>query len=146
MKLIDVNILLYAIDETSFHHEQVIEHWQLLLNGDESVGIPWIVLTGFLRLSTSARIFENALDPMDAFDLVDEWIGRSNVFIPMEKPEHSAVLRDLVASSGTAGNLVTDAHIAAFGITYDATVFSCDRDFKRFNGLRSENPLDRKSG
>lgn len=83
---------------------------------------------------------------MDAFDLADEWLGRSNVFIPLEKPEHSAVLRDLVASTGTAGNLVTDAHIAVFGITYDAAVFSCDRDFRRFDGLWSENPLDKKNG
>ncbi len=141
MRLVDVNVLLYAIDETSAHHGLVRKRWQALLDDDESIGIPWIVISGFLRLSTNPRIFPDALAPEAAFDFVEEWLGRPNVFIPLEKPDHAQVLRRLVTESGTAGNLVTDAHLAAFGITYDATVLSCDRDFMRFAALRTENPL-----
>jgi predicted nucleic acid-binding protein len=44
-------------------------------------------------------------------------------------------------SLGTAGNLVTDAQIAAVAIEHDAVVHTADADFIRFKGLRWLNPI-----
>lgn len=47
----------------------------------------------------------------------------------------------LLSHLGTAGNLTTDAHLAALAIEYQAEVVSTDADFARFPGLRWFNPL-----
>lgn len=64
------------------------------------------------------------------------------VSVPTEKADHWKILAGLLGDAGTAGNLTTDAHIAALAITRDATLVSCDRDFARFAGLRYRNPLN----
>ncbi|MEA3290902.1 MAG: hypothetical protein U9Q71_01100 [Pseudomonadota bacterium] len=44
-------------------------------------------------------------------------------------------------SSGTAGNLTSDEHLAALAIEHGCTVYSADNDFKRFAGITHVNPL-----
>ncbi len=58
-----------------------------------------------------------------------------------EKDTHWETLRQLLADTGTAGNLTTDAHLAALAVSHDAVLVSSDRDFARFRGVRLENPL-----
>ncbi|MBM4090479.1 MAG: type II toxin-antitoxin system VapC family toxin [Planctomycetes bacterium] len=55
--------------------------------------------------------------------------------------EHRRIFRSLLQASGTAGNLTTDAYLAALAIGHGAVIVSCDRDFARFPGLRWEHPL-----
>ena len=141
MKIVDLNVLIYAVDERSPHHLVVLPYWQRLLDGEEGIGLPWIVLVGFLRITTHPRAFATPLGADAACDLVDDWLALDVVSVPVEKPGHWKALRDFVRASGTAGNLVTDAHIAAIASTRDAALVSCDRDFERFGGLRVENPL-----
>jgi len=50
------------------------------------------------------------------------------------------ILRSLLAESGTAGNLTTDAHLAALTIGHGVVLASFDTDFSRFKGLRWETP------
>jgi predicted nucleic acid-binding protein len=52
------------------------------------------------------------------------------------------VLRQLLEPLGTAGNLTTDAHLAALAIEHGAELCSTDMDFSRFAGLRWTNPLE----
>ena len=47
----------------------------------------------------------------------------------------------LLRGLGTAGNLTTDAHLAALAMEYQATLHTTDADFARFPGLKWENPL-----
>jgi predicted nucleic acid-binding protein len=47
----------------------------------------------------------------------------------------------LLETLGTAGNLVTDAQIAALAIEHDAILHTADSDFLRFSGLCWSNPL-----
>ncbi|HWD99863.1 MAG TPA: hypothetical protein VG345_12525, partial [Bryobacteraceae bacterium] len=44
---------------------------------------------------------------------------------------------------GTAGNLTTDAHIAALAIEYEGEVATTDLDFGRFAGLKWFLPGER---
>lgn len=141
MRIIDLNVLLYAVNSGSPHHAPVRGWWERVLGEDDTVGLPWIVLTGFLRVATSPRIFPQPLDPKAAIGKVDAWLALDNVRVVREKEIHWSALRELVAGTGTAGNLVTDAHLAALAISHDATLASCDADFGRFKALRWENPL-----
>ncbi len=47
---------------------------------------------------------------------------------------------DCCAKSGTAGNLPTDAHLAALAIEHVTEIVSYDRDFARYAGVRHRLP------
>lgn len=141
MRIVDLNVLLYAVNTDSAHHSAVRAWWEKILGENDAVGLPWIVLAGFLRVATNPRIFLRPLDPAAAIDRIDSWLALENVHVAREKDGHWDVLRSLVAGTGTAGNLATDAHLAALAISHDATLASSDADFGRFKGLRWENPL-----
>ena len=142
MKIVDLNILLYAINAEAAQHQSARQWWERAVNdGDEVIGLPWVVLLGFLRLSTNPRVFPRPLTPDAAAAKVDTWLALDNVRVVREKDEHWEVLKSLLATSGAAGNLTTDAHLAALALTHDAVLVSSDTDFARFRGLRLENAL-----
>lgn len=141
MKIVDLNVLLYAVNEDATQHEVVHHWWVNALNGDETIGLPWIVLLGFLRIATNEKVYPQPLPVDDALERLDRWLATAPAAIVTEKPEHWTVLRELLAKAGVAGNLTTDAHLATLAITHGASLVSCDTDFARFAGLRWENPL-----
>ena len=141
MRLVDVNILLYAINADSPHHRAAKTWIEDTIGGVETVALPWIVILGFLRLATSRQIFAKPLAPEDAVAVVDGWLGRSNVVALSAGPEHWRILRQLVSGAGTAGNLTTDAHLAALAIEHGCELCSTDADFGRFPQLAWINPL-----
>jgi toxin-antitoxin system PIN domain toxin len=141
MKIVDLNVLLYTVNESSAQHEAIYEWWLEAIEGDESIGLPWVVLLGFLRLSTNPRVFPRPLPYQAALEKIESWLSLPVVHVPKEKDDHWVVLAGLLQDAGTAGNLVTDAHLAALSITRDALLVSCDNDFARFSGLRYLNPL-----
>jgi toxin-antitoxin system PIN domain toxin len=141
VKLLDVNLFLYAVDETSPRYEPAHAWMQQTLSGSETVALSWTTLVGFVRLSTRAHLFEQPLDVGEALDLVDEWLARPCTTVVHPTERHAKVLRELLAPLGTAGNLTTDAHLAALAIEHGALLCSCDADFSRFPGLRWVDPL-----
>ncbi len=141
MKVVDVNVLLYAVNEDAERHAVLRRRWEEALNGDESAGLPWTVLSAFLRIATNPRGFPAPMPVDRALDKVEAWRCAETVSVIVEKPPHWRVLRGLLREAGTAGNPTTDAHLAAIAITHDATLVSCDGDFVRFHALRWENPL-----
>jgi uncharacterized protein len=143
VKLPDVNLLLYATDQTSARHADARAWVEETLSGTETVALAWTVLLGFVRLSTHPTLFEQPLRPEEALDLLDEWLAQPCVTLVHPTDRHSAVLRELLSPLGTAGNLTTDAHLAALAIEHGALLCSCDSDFSRFSGLRWVDPLRR---
>jgi hypothetical protein len=141
MKLVDLNVLLYAVNRDAPGHERVRSWWEAALVGDEPVGLSWTVLLGFLRLATNAQVFTTPLSANRAMERVDAWLSHPNVRLVRETDEHWRILKELLGQTGTAGNLTTDAHLAALAISHGATLASCDTDFGRFSGLRWENPV-----
>ena len=141
MKLPDVNLLIYAVDESSRHHTQVRPWLEETLSGTEEVGFAWMALLGFLRISTNPVAFGNALSTEHAFEFIDSWLKSPVATIVHPSEGHANRLRDLLAPLGTAGNLTTDAHLAALAIEHGAELCSSDNDFARFEGLRWFNPL-----
>ena len=141
MKVVDLNLLLYAVNRDSHHHAPAKAWLERTLNDEEPVALPWVVLLGFLRLATSARVFPQPLAPAQAVAIVAGWLARRPVLALSPGDEHWRILRDLLAASGTAGNLTTDAHLAALAIEHAAELCSTDGDFARFRQLRWMNPL-----
>ena len=142
MKLIDINILIYAVNPASRFHTRIRSWWEELLEGTEPVGLAWLVLVGFIRVTTNPKAFDRPLTLDQALGEVDGWLANPIVRLVQETDEHWSKLHQLIESVGTAANLTNDAHLAALANSYGATIVSSDRDFSRFRGLRWENPLD----
>ena len=141
MKLPDVNLLVYAADETAARHERALEWVQTTLSGTETVGFAWLVLIGFVRITTSPKIVAAPWSAAQAVDVVDRWLAQPAATIVHPTDRHAAVLRDLLAPLGTGGNVTSDAHLAALAIEHGATLCSHDNDFSRFAGLSWLDPL-----
>jgi toxin-antitoxin system PIN domain toxin len=132
MKIVDANVLLYATNTSSQQHSAANDWVRKALGGVEAVGFPWVSLLAFIRISTNPRVFSSPLLINAALDIVDAWLGAPPATMVVPTPRHSAILRNLLQASGSAGNLTTDAHIAAMAIEYRAEVVTFDRDFERF--------------
>jgi toxin-antitoxin system PIN domain toxin len=141
VKLPDLNLLLYAVDTGSRDHERAKRWLEQTLSGTEAVGFAWLALLGFIRISTNPTALEHPLSPSESIDYVDEWLATSVATILQPTHQHATVLRRLLESVGTAGNLTTDAHLAALAIEHGAELCSHDADFSRFEGLRWTDPL-----
>jgi toxin-antitoxin system PIN domain toxin len=141
VKLPDVNLLLYAVDESSPHHDRARPWLESTLSGTEQVAFAWSALLGFVRISTNPAAFAQPLSAADALDYVEAWLGRPVATVVHPTGQHAAVLRRLLEPLGTAGNLTTDAHLAALAIEHGAELLSRDADFSRFQGLRWRDPL-----
>lgn len=142
MILVDANLLIYAVNRSSAHHRPARRWLEDTLSGTTPVGLPWICLLAFLRITTRPGILAQALMPNDAIGFVDSWLGQPYVDVVTPGSNHWPILRNLLHTSGTSGNLTSDAHVAALAIEYGATVYSADHDFKRFPGVTHVNPLE----
>ena len=141
LTLLDSNILLYAWNQDDPNHEKIKPWLESLLRSQDWVGLPWITLWTFLRLTTNSRLYSRPLSPERAFEIVSEWIQLPNVVIVQPGLLHREILQRLVIVGQATGPLLSDAVLAALAIEQGATLASTDRDFSRFPGLSWINPL-----
>ncbi len=132
MIVVDLNLLLYGVNRDSPRHRAAKTWLEDVLSGDEAVGVAWVVLLGFIRLTTNRQIFPNPLSVEDAVAVVDSWLDRPCVVLVTAGDQHWVILRELLAAAGAAVNLTTDAHLAALAIEHGASLCSTDGDFARF--------------
>jgi toxin-antitoxin system PIN domain toxin len=138
MRLIDTNVLLYAVNTDSPEHAVARATLEEGLSSDAGLGFAWLALVGFVRLATRRGILAQPVALEDALGVVDDWLGAPNAHLLEATPRHWPLLRRLLIGAGTAGHLSNDAHLAALAIEHGATLVSFDRDFERFAGLRFE--------
>lgn len=141
MKLPDVNLLIYSVDESSPQYTRARSWLEQTLSGTEEVGFAWLALVGFIRISTNPVILGNALSLARAFEFVNSWLDQPVATVVHPTHRHAATLQELLAPIGTAGNLTSDAHLAALAIEHGAEICSGDADFSRFPGVRWTDPL-----
>ena len=141
MILVDANLLIYAVDADSQHHEKVRAWWERLLSGPDSVGLPWLVLLAFVRITTHARIMQHPLAVDDALEYVERWLSVPGVNVVDAPPGMYAQLATELRTSGTGGNLTNDTFLAVLARALDATLCSADNDFRRFKHLKYLNPI-----
>lgn len=142
----DTNLLVYAYDTTSPHHAAASRWWTDCMTGAEEIGLPSVVIFGFVRLATHARVFQQPMTAAAAAGKVRSWLARPHVRILQPGYNYVESVLRLVESAGTAGNLTTDAQIAAAAQHERAVLHSNDTDFLRFPGLQWFNPLTGKGG
>ncbi len=143
MIVLDVNLLIYAVNEDAPDHKQAKAWLEATLSGTQTVGLTWMVLLAFLRLTTRTGLFAKPLTVEAAFDLIDAWLHQPPVVVLEPGVRHLQTMRDLLSPLGTAGNLTSDAHLAALAVEHGAELCSTDGDFGRFARLRWRNPLSR---
>lgn len=143
MILPDVNLLLHAYNLDSSRHADARAWWERALGAPGPVGLAWSVILGYVRIATHPRILANPLPVAKACAHVEAWLAQPQVALVHPGERHAAILFDLLRGLGTAGNLTTDAHLAALAIEHQAELQSTDADFARFPGLRWRNPLAR---
>lgn len=136
MILPDVNTLLYAVNRASDRHRAALQALQQGFDDPRGVAFAWTALLAFLRLSTRRGIFPRPLAVEDALLVVEHWLRHSRAQVVHPGERHAEILGQLLKSAGTAGNLTTDAHLAALAIEHGATIVSFDRDFARFGGVQ----------
>ena len=141
MIVVDVNLLPCAVVSGFPQHDSARLWWEKVLNSTVTVGLCSPAVFGFLRIVTNARILDSPMPVEAATRYVREWLDRPNVRFLAPGPKRLDIAFDLLRETGTAGNLTTDAQLAAMAIECDAEMLSIDSDFGRFPGLRWANPL-----
>lgn len=140
MRLVDANVLVYAVNRSTAHHGLARSWLDGALARQETIGFSWSVVLAFVRLATHPAVFARPLASEEAVAIVRAWLAQPSAIIVDPSPRHIDLVAGLLAEAGTAGNLVNDAHLAALAIEHDATLVSFDTDFVRFAGLRWEVP------
>lgn len=140
MRLVDANVLLYAVNSASERHS-VCKRWlDGALSGGDTVGLAWVPLLAFIRLTTKHGLFPRPLAPADAMRQVTDWCSAPASMVVGPTARHADILSGLLAEVGAGGNLVNDAHLAALAVEHRAGIVSYDSDFGRFDGIRWETP------
>lgn len=139
--LVDANILLYSVDTSSPFHARADDWMVSALNGGRRVGLPWMSLLAFLRISTNPRASERPLTPDEAWEHVDGWLGARSVWTPEPGPGYRSILHDLMTRLDVRAGLVTDAYLAALCLEHGLTIVSADSDFARFPEITWVNPI-----
>jgi toxin-antitoxin system PIN domain toxin len=138
----DVNVLLYAVVSGFPQHARAREWWEETLNSPVRVGLTQPVIFGFLRIGTSGRVLDSPLPVADAVGYVDSWLAQPNVDLLVPGPSHLRIALNLLTDAGTAGNLTTDAQIAAYALENQGEICSNDTEFARFPSVKWVNPLN----
>jgi hypothetical protein len=139
--VLDANILFYSYSTGSPQYQKARACLEGLFSGNEPVGLPWQTVAAFLRISTNPRL-PGARPAGEAAQEVEDWLRQPNVQVIVPADNHWQILRRMIFEGQAFGPLVSDAQIAALAVEYGATLYSSDRDFARFPGLRWVNPLN----
>jgi uncharacterized protein len=139
----DLNLLVYAFNSDASHHRPSAQWWEDSLNGDERIGVPWLVLMGFIRLLSGKAVMKNPYPVKDLFQITKEWFQLPNVILLEPTVRTYDLMEKLMVSMSLPGSMATDTFIAATAIEHDASLCTNDTDFSRFHSLKTLNPLIR---
>ncbi len=141
MIVLDANLLLYAYDSSSNHHREARSWIERVLSDPAPLGLPWQTIFAFLRITTNRRLPGERFTIEESAGIVNQWLDQPNVRLLAPGESHWPLFRQTILDGHAPGPLVTDAALAALTIEYGGTLYTTDRDFARFPGLRWENPL-----
>jgi len=141
MFVVDVNLLIYAVNADAAEHTTVKTWLETEINAGTSIGMPWVALLGFIRLSINPKVLSQPLTLDQALEQVRDWLSLPNVSIQEPGIDHLTHFTTACQAVNAGPNLITDAHLAAIAQEHGATMVSCDTDFGRFPGLSWVNPL-----
>jgi uncharacterized protein len=139
---LDTNLLVYAHREESVWHDRAFQVVVELAGGRETWAIPWPCIHEFLAIVTHPRIFDPPTPAELAFDQVTAWLESPTLAMLAESRGYWEALRPQLEAGRSTGPRVHDARIAALCRFHGVReLWTADRDFSRFPGLRTRNPL-----
>lgn len=142
MKVVDANVLLYAVNADAPHHESSRRWLDSALSGADRVGLAWVPLLAFLRLSTNVSIFPRPLAPQEAAAQVTDWLAAPGAVAIHPTARHAGLLAEMLSAAGAGANLVNDAHLACLALEHRGDVVTYDADFGRFGSVTWHRPDD----
>jgi hypothetical protein len=138
----DANLLIYAYDSKSDLQLSAGRWLRQILSGSDPVGLTWLTVGAFLRISTNLSLGRSALPMSVAIEIVDQWLARRVVRLIVPGDGHWALLKELLIAGRVQGPITTDAQLAAIAMDHGGVLHTTDRGFGRFPGLRWINPLE----
>lgn len=141
MIVIDANLLLYAYSAPSPKQKRALAWLEATLSSDDSVGLPWRLISAFIRIASNTKLPQLRRPVDEVVGVVDEWLKQPGVRVRVPGDNHWSIFRRMIVEGQAGGDFVSDAQIAALTIEYGGVLYSTDRDFARFPGLRWVNPL-----
>ena len=142
MIAVDTNILVYAHRKDSAWHDAAAACVRELAEGRAPWAVPWPCIHEFLAIVTHSRIYDPPSQPSAAVLQVDAWLGSPSVVLLTETAGYWGELRGMLEATRVAGAAVHDARVAALCRVHGVReLWTADRDFSRFPGLRTRNPL-----
>ena len=145
MTIVDLTLIMAAVNSRAPMHRAARDWWEAQLNSDRKIALSWLVILGFIRLTTSSKIMAEPLPLADAMSIVDSWLVRPNVSILQVTSQHWNVLQNMLHAVGHGAALTMDAHLACLAIEHDAEIATADEDFSHFPGLKWRNPLTKEA-
>ncbi|MEX0692753.1 MAG: type II toxin-antitoxin system VapC family toxin [Gemmatimonadales bacterium] len=142
MRLVDVNVLVYAFREDAPGHADYKRWLDALTGGDEAYGVSDHVLAGFLRVVTHPRVFHPPTPIEPALAFTAAFRERPNAVPVAPEARHWDIFTRLCREAGARGNLIPDTWLAALAIESGCEFITTDRDYARFAGLRLQHPLE----
>ncbi len=142
MIAVDSNILIYSHREDSPWHEASFGVLAKLAESPAAWAIPWPCLHEFLAIVTHPRIYNPPTTLEIALAQIDAWMEAPGLVLLAENEGYWATLRSIVAASRVVAGQIHDARVAALCDLHGVDeLWTADRDFTRFPGLRVRNPL-----
>ena len=139
---LDVNVLLYASDQSSDRHLQARRFVETCAAGPEILCLTWPTLMSYLRIATHLRIFSAPLSPDEALGNVSALIGLPHVRTVSELDGFVEAYKQVAGETPVRGNLVPDAHVATILFQHSVrTLYSNDRDFRKFQSVDLRDPF-----
>lgn len=141
MILPDVNILIYSYNKGDARYPKASKWFEELMNSSERACFCWETINGFIRISTNPTAMPTAYSLKESHSIVRSWIESPNASILKPADDHLDIIQMVGTTANAVGRLHSDAILAAYAISHNATIASSDRNFRLFDGLKLINPL-----
>ncbi len=141
MILADVNLLVYAYNSSDPRFPRASEWLERLLSSEEKACFCWETVNGFIRVSTNSSAMPVPMSLSEAFEAVESWLSANNTVFLKPAPDHFEILKTTSLESDAKGKRFSDAVLAAYAISHNATFATTDKRFRMFSGLKLIDPL-----
>ena len=141
MILADVNLLIYAYNSADPRYLGASEWFEKLLASEEKACFCWETVNGFIRVATNSSAMPMPMSLGEAFEVVESWLSTPNSVFLKTAPSHFEILKITSIESDAKGNRFSDAILAAYAISHNATFATTDKHFRMFSGLKLIDPL-----
>lgn len=144
---LDTNILIYATHTASPFHERARALVDHLVAGPALTYILWPAVLGYLRIVTHPTILSSPLSADEAMTNVTSLLAPPHIRVTGEGDDFWAAFQRVTTDTKARGNLVPDAHLVALMHEHGvSTVWSHDRDLRKFSGITVKDPFAKRYG